>query len=102
MFHGVLSITDLLFILLVVTCEDPGTPENGDQVTSDELNIGSIATFSCSHGYMLTGGDRVRRCNESGDWTGAQPSCTRKTFICISIVFVVVRFEFIGYVLPCK
>ena len=65
-------------MLLVVTCDDPGTPENGDRVTSDELNVDSIARFSCSHGYMLTGGDRVRLCNGSGDWTGAQPSCTRK------------------------
>ena len=69
------------FIFLVVTCDDPGKPAKGSMMISDEFNIGSTATFSCSHGYMLTGGDRVRRCNESGDWTGAQPSCICKPFL---------------------
>ena len=75
----------LFFIFLVVTCDDTETPTNGNMMTTDEFNIGSTAIFSCSHGYMLTGGDRIRRCNESGDWTGAQPSCTRRPFLVISI-----------------
>ena len=75
----------LHFIFLVVTCDDTETPTNGNMMTTDEFNIGSTAIFSCSHGYMLTGGDRIRRCNESGDWTGAQPSCTRMPFLVIYI-----------------
>ena len=64
----------------MLTCEDPGIPANGHMVTSYEFNIGSTATFSCSHGYMLTGADHGRRCNEFGNWTGAQPLCIRKIF----------------------
>ena len=75
----------LYFIFLVVTCDDPGTPANGNMTITDEFNIGSTATFSCSHDYILTGGDRIRRCNEAGDWTGAQPSCIRRPFLVICI-----------------
>ena len=36
----------------------------------------SMATYSCMLGYMLTGGDRERRCQGNGTWDGTEPTCT--------------------------
>ena len=36
---------------------------------------GTIATYSCSPGYQLTGGSSQRACGLNGTWNGTEPSC---------------------------
>ncbi len=50
--------------------------------TSDYI-IGSVATYSCSHGYVLRGGSVIRTCGDVGDgssgrFDGQAPTCERK------------------------
>ena len=55
---------------------------------SDSTIIGSVATYSCSDGYSLTG-EPTRTCLPTGSWSGSQPSCTG--IICIAIIEIVQR-----------
>ena len=60
--------------LVVVDCDDPGTPLNGNR----QLNLttfGSTVEYSCNDGYELVGRQQ-RRCGGSGRWAGSLPVCS--------------------------
>ena len=48
-----------------------------------EFVFGTTATYSCSEGFGLNGGDAVRTCGPDGNddttglWSGNAPSCDR-------------------------
>lgn len=46
-------------------------------VEYDSTTVGSIAMYSCNTGYMLSG-DRTRTCQDTGMWSGTQPTCQRE------------------------
>ena len=56
-----------------VTCPTLTSPANG-AVSAPARTVGSVATYSCSSGYTLSGGT-TRTCQSSGEWSGLQPSC---------------------------
>ncbi|XP_064397052.1 sushi, von Willebrand factor type A, EGF and pentraxin domain-containing protein 1-like isoform X2 [Halichondria panicea] len=58
----------------VVECGDLPIPSNGAVSYSDTTLINSVATFTCSEGYIVTG-DSTRTCLLTGMWSGIQPSC---------------------------
>ena len=58
----------------VITCGDPGTVANGQRDATAGTAYGATLTFSCNEGYRLLG-NAVRRCEESGQWSGSQPTC---------------------------
>ncbi len=38
---------------------------------------GSVATYSCDTGYIVTGLSQ-RECESNGKWSGMEPTCERK------------------------
>ena len=60
-----------------VECGDLPIPSNGAVSYSDTTLINSVATFTCSEGYIVTG-DSTRTCLVTGMWSGIQPSCERE------------------------
>lgn len=57
----------------IVSCGDPGTPENGVKY-GDTYTYQSTVVLECDPGYKLVG-DLTRTCQASGSWTGNQPTC---------------------------
>ncbi|XP_019618629.1 PREDICTED: sushi, von Willebrand factor type A, EGF and pentraxin domain-containing protein 1-like [Branchiostoma belcheri] len=57
-------------------CQQLSSPDNG-QVTGGHA-YGDVASFSCSSGYELAGGDATRTCQDDQQWSGTQPTCARK------------------------
>ena len=41
-------------------------------------NFSAEALYECNEGYELVG-DRSRRCEASGEWSGTEPTCVRKS-----------------------
>lgn len=62
---------------LIVSCGDPGVPNNAVR-DGDTFLYEDIVTFTCNHGYYMSSGDRQRACQDTGLWSGEQPSCTCK------------------------
>lgn len=59
---------------VVVDCDDPGTPLNGNR----QLNTTTFAStveYSCNDGYELVG-TQQRTCGATGQWSGRVPICT--------------------------
>lgn len=58
----------------VRTCDDPGFPKNGFRVVGDFRYKATVEYF-CNPGFRLTTGNRLRRCQGNGKWSGALPTC---------------------------
>ncbi|KAK2192695.1 hypothetical protein NP493_25g07004 [Ridgeia piscesae] len=59
-----------------ITCPLPELPPMATyNVTS--LTYMSEVTYSCRSGYVISGGDEVRTCEETGTWTGVAPTCKK-------------------------
>ena len=65
-------------------CPDLEKPMNG-KVNAKKQTLHSEAEYECNGGYILTGGDRVRKCLAGGSWSGKAPLCECK-FMCITLV----------------
>ena len=57
-----------------VSCGRLMDPQQG-MVAHDDTTPGSMATYSCTLGYVLVGGARERRCQNDGTWDGSEPTC---------------------------
>lgn len=73
--------------LAEITCSELTAPENGqityDQPMATRVQFQTTATYTCSSGYGLTGGNRSRVCDGDGSsylgyWTDTAPSCEGK------------------------
>ena len=82
----------LLFLLLYIVCAWPWfihlphtamkCPDlenllNG-KVNVKKQTLDSTAEYKCKEGFVLTGGDRVRKCLTGGSWSGKAPLCKCK------------------------
>ena len=65
----------LVFLLVVVTCYDPGNLTHGFQSGYD-FTFPETIHYWCDEGYNLIGSEN-RTCQESGRWSGITPSCDR-------------------------
>lgn len=61
------------YSISVIECPTPEKPSNG-YVTYTSLTVGSIATYSCSPGYILEG-PNIQFCLPTMKWDGVKPSC---------------------------
>ena len=69
-------------------CPQPDNPRHG-RVIYNSTDYLSVAGYECDYGYKIIGkkkilrhfskifckGDKVRRCEVSGDWSGGRPWC---------------------------
>ena len=62
--------------LQTVECGDLRSTPNG-RVFLTGTAVGSTATYLCDDGFRLEG-DRNRACQETGEWSGKEPTCIRK------------------------
>ena len=81
-----------IFILTVVACEELTALMNGNvkyansirtdaATTSGPYPIGTIATYTCNATYSIIG-TSMRECNNSGQFSGSDPTCQRNSFAC--------------------
>ena len=73
----ILSSKQLLSIICLVDCNDPGTPRNGTLMLINDTLEGSIARYTCDFGFMLVG-NQERVCQSNTTWSGALPFCIRE------------------------
>jgi hypothetical protein len=50
-------------------------------VTTTTTTLNSVATYSCTGNFVLTGG-ATRTCQSSGDWSGTPPTCEAPPLTC--------------------
>ena len=75
------------------TCPELKAPRNGSILYQNDgselpnelehLEFGTIAVYTCDHGFGFSSGDRTRMCQYSGNntvdgWSGIDPNCTGK------------------------
>ena len=66
-------------MLVEVQCDSPLVPKNGDVILR-RANYGALVSFECDAGYHLVG-DRVLRCELSGNWNGTEPRCQGRIYV---------------------
>ncbi|KAL5012412.1 hypothetical protein ScPMuIL_010963 [Solemya velum] len=58
----------------LVTCGDPGGISNGRKSGSNFEFNGQV-TYRCDQHHNMTGGDSKRVCQDTGMWSGLEPTC---------------------------
>ena len=70
------SLDHLLFLFPVVSCPDPGRPENGDRFGG--FTVGSTVLFSCQEPFKIHGSQK-RTCMENKEWNGTLSTCQNES-----------------------
>ena len=70
-----------LSMYVAVNCGTLGSPDFG-QVSWTSTFFNGVATYSCFTGYVLIG-QRERRCEEDGNWSGQPPQCEREYYLAL-------------------
>ncbi len=75
-------VSRLIFIrysiprISIVVCLSLPHPTNGMISYSDPtLGVGSVATFSCDPGFMISDVTNTITCQEDGQWSSIPPTC---------------------------
>lgn len=55
-------------------CQPIESPANGQVLISGQ-EFGDTATYSCSSGFSLEGGNSLRTCLDNGEWSGKASHC---------------------------
>ena len=61
----------------VMDCSPLTDPANG-QIVTPSITFGSVATYSCEKGYVLSG-QNMTICQADGTWSGSVPTCDTGT-----------------------
>ena len=64
-----------------VDCGPLPPPANGDVIAA-ATTFGSIASYFCDAGFMMSGGTPDRTCQADGSWTGSPPMCVPEIIDC--------------------
>ena len=70
------AISYMMLLLFLVDCGNLSSPANGGISLNSTLQ-GSIATYFCLPGFMLSG-DEQRVCQSNSTWSGTASTCSRK------------------------
>jgi hypothetical protein len=75
-------------VVIVDGCGPLPPPENGN-VDASITTVGSVATYSCNNGFLISG-DSQRNCQMDGFWSGSAPTClgTMNILSCDIINFI--------------
>lgn len=66
-----------IFQITVKTCPDPGTVNHASKSLSNNLNVGSVVTYTCDNGYVKSAGSLTRTCQSDKSWDGSTPTCSQ-------------------------
>ncbi len=78
------TVCELYPPLTVVTCPPLTDPTNGGvTLNPNNNNYQSMATYTCTTGYVLTpsNGSTTRVCQADGQWAGVAPTCPRESVL---------------------
>ena len=64
-----------------VICGHPPNPNPHSSVQVDATTLGSVATYTCDHGYDLVGTTAIE-CLYTKEWSDVAPVCKRKYLLC--------------------
>lgn len=64
-----------------VDCGALTAPTNGDVIAA-ATTFGSIASYFCDGGFMMSGGTPDRTCQADGSWSGSAPMCVPEIIDC--------------------
>ena len=70
--------------LLVVDCNDPGSPYGGFRDISSGTTFQSIVTYTCKPNHHLEG-EGSQTCQGNGQWSGTKAVCLGMCSIFISV-----------------
>ena len=74
-YNTLLSIS----LFAVISCDvPPPAPQYGKR-SFQNTTFGSIANYSCNHGYTISGGNQLT-CMDTGEWSGSAPNCQGISF----------------------
>ncbi len=69
-----------MILLSLASCTEPEVIANAGLGLSNEIQYGSVLTYTCHTGYEMTSGDSSLLCNITddygGEWIGSYPICT--------------------------
>ena len=77
-------------VVIVDGCGPLPPPENGN-VDASITTIGSVATYSCNNGFLISGVSQ-RICQTDGFWSESAPSCSIGTIKLISFVMYLIIY----------
>ena len=62
--------------------------------------VNTVATYTCTTGYILTGGS-TRTCGSDGMWSGSALTCQSEwNGLCILVLFVFVEYSYVNTKYP--
>ena len=64
----------LIFVTLVITCDDPGEVDHGMILSTAPYLCQSSVVYSCDSGYELMGVATIS-CQLDGEWSDDPPTC---------------------------
>ena len=65
----------MIFVSTEVLCPLLSPPAKGS-IGSCKNKVGSTCVFSCVNGYIISSGDKTRKCKPDGQWSGTHPKCS--------------------------
>ena len=90
MMANILINNDTSF-LFIADCEAPEEAVHPLLVTYNGTVTGSVAVYTCTDGYALTGNDTTSYCDEDGEWTDIDAECIGKKLIIIIIIIIIIK-----------
>ena len=89
----------LIFVFLAISCPILKPPGNGTLDCSGN-KLGDAARYSCNRGFIISGSER-RTCQQTGKWSGIQPTCHRKKLL-FSYCFTIKCACYLCYIEICN
>ena len=65
----------MIFVSTEILCPLLSPPAKGS-IGSCKNKVGSTCVFGCVNGYIISSGDKTRKCKPDGQWSGTHPKCS--------------------------
>ena len=84
-----------IILFIVIVC--PALPDiTYSQVEVTGIRQGDKANYFCNYGFYLSG-NKQRVCQIDGSWSGAEPSCVRKSDALSILMYVHMVYVLLSY-----
>ena len=72
-------------LFAVISCDAPPPALQYGKRSFQTTTFGSIANYSCNHGYTISGRNQLT-CMDTGEWSGSAPKCQGISFFAIVVI----------------